>query len=54
MSEAPLRVPFNALRPGDSIDGPLVIEDPNSTVVILRGQTASIDKHKNILIEEKG
>lgn len=45
---------INALRPGDSIDGPLVIEDPNSTVVILRGQTASIDKHKNILIEEKG
>jgi N-methylhydantoinase A len=43
---------IDTLRPGDSLEGPVVIEDPNSTVVILRGQTATVDKYKNILIEE--
>lgn len=39
------------IRPGDCFDGPAVVEDPRSTVVILKGQTASVDQFKNILIE---
>jgi N-methylhydantoinase A len=43
---------IESLRPGDSIIGPTVIEDPRSTVVILPGQAASVDTYRNILIEE--
>lgn len=43
---------IDSLRPGDSFEGPAIVEDPRSTIVILSGQQASVDKLKNILIEE--
>lgn len=43
---------IESLRPGDTMTGPLVIEDPNSTVVVLADQRATVDIYKNILIEE--
>ena len=43
---------IDALFPCDTLKGPVVIEDPNSTIVILRGQTAAVDTYKNILIED--
>ena len=39
------------LRAGDSIMGPAVIEDPRSTVVVLPGQSASVDRLRNIHVE---
>lgn len=44
---------IDSLRPGDTFTGPAVVEDPNSTVVILPGQSASVDAYKNILIEDQ-
>lgn len=43
---------IDSIRPGDIFEGPAVVEDPRSTIVILGGQRASVDKFKNILIEE--
>lgn len=40
------------LCPGDRLGGPLVIEDPNSTIIVLSRQTATVDTYKNILIED--
>ncbi len=42
-----------SLRPGDVIAGPAVIEDPRATTVVLAGQQASVDKFRNLLIEER-
>jgi N-methylhydantoinase A len=39
------------LRSGDAISGPAVIEDPRSTVVVLPGQRASVDRLRNIHVE---
>jgi N-methylhydantoinase A len=38
------------LRPGTRIDGPAVIEQVDSTTVILRGQTAVVDAYRNIIV----
>lgn len=43
---------IESLRSGDTINGPTVIEDPRSTVVVLPGQKATIDRLRNILVEE--
>jgi N-methylhydantoinase A len=40
------------LRPNDRLSGPAVIEDPRSTVVILPGQSATIDHLRNVVIAE--
>lgn len=42
---------IDSIRPGDEFEGPAVVEDPRSTFVILKGQKASVDKFKNILVE---
>ncbi len=40
-----------ALRAGDEIEGPCVIEDPRSTIVVMPGQTAAVDRFRNLTIE---
>jgi N-methylhydantoinase A len=40
------------LKPGNRIDGPAIVEDPNSTILVLPQQTASIDQFRNVFIEE--
>lgn len=45
---------IQSLMPGDTMMGPLVIEDSNSTVVVLDDQRATVDGYKNILIEDIG
>ncbi len=39
---------------GDRFTGPTVIEDPRSTIVIRPGQKASVDKFRNVLLENAG
>ena len=43
-----------ALRAGDAIDGPCVIEDPRSTIVVMPGQMATVDRFRNLTIEAAG
>jgi len=40
-----------ALRAADVLEGPAVIEDPRSTIVVLPGQRASVDRLRNIRLE---
>ena len=40
-----------ALRAGDEIVGPCVIEDPRSTIVVMPGQTATADRFRNLTVE---
>ncbi len=39
------------LRPGAFIEGPAVIEEATSTIVLYRGQTARVDRHLNIEVD---
>ncbi len=41
------------LLEGDIIDGPSVVEDPRSTIVIMPEQFASVDMYRNVIIENK-
>lgn len=45
---------IDRLRPRNQISGPGIIEDPNSTIVVLPGQTARIDAFRNVFVEEEG
>ena len=40
-----------ALRAEDEISGPCVVEDPRSTIVVMPGQTATVDRFRNLTIE---
>ena len=40
-----------ALRADDEIAGPCVIEDPRSTIVVMPGQIATVDRFRNLMIE---
>ncbi len=40
-----------ALRPGDGIVGPALIEERESTCVIGAGDTATVDDHSNLIVE---
>ena len=40
-----------ALRADDVIVGPCVIEDPRSTIVVMPGQSATVDRFRNLTIE---
>ena len=40
-----------ALRAGDEFDGPCVIEDPRSTIVVMPGQMATVDRFRNLTVE---
>ena len=39
------------LRADDEIAGPCVIEDPRSTIVVMPGQTATVDRFRNLTVE---
>jgi len=41
------------LRPGHAVTGPAIIEQMDSTTLVLPGQTASVDAYMNLLIEER-
>jgi N-methylhydantoinase A len=41
-----------ALRPGDRLAGPCIIEEPATTVLVLPGQSVTIDRLANLVIEE--
>lgn len=41
-----------SLSPGDQIDGPAIVEQMDSTTLILPGQRAVTDAYANIIIEE--
>ena len=38
---------------GTTIDGPMIIEDPTSTVLVLQSQKMQVDKYGNIIIVRK-
>ena len=40
-----------ALRAGDEIAGPCIVEDPRSTIVVMPGQTATVDRFRSLTIE---
>ena len=40
-----------ALRADDAVAGPCVIEDPRSTIVVMPGQSAAVDRFRNLSIE---
>ena len=40
-----------ALRADDEIAGPCVVEDPRSTIVVMPGQRATVDRFRNLTIE---
>jgi N-methylhydantoinase A len=42
------------LSPRFKIDGPAIIEDPTSTVLVLDTQKVSVDKYGNVIISERG
>lgn len=41
------------LRAGDVLNSPAIVEQMDSTTLILPGQTAVVDRHENIIIEEE-
>lgn len=41
------------LSPGDQIDGPILVEEPESTTVLPPGFTLRIDNHLNLIIEPR-
>lgn len=42
------------LRPGDTIDGPAVIEQLDSTTVVWQGQSARVDAYRNLIVQVHG
>lgn len=44
----------DALAPGNRIEGPAIIEQMDSTTLVLPGMTATVDAFENILLEERG
>ena len=40
-----------ALRADDEIAGPCIIEDPRSTIVVMPGQVATVDRFRNLAID---
>ena len=40
-----------ALRADDELVGPCIIEDPRSTIVVMPGQSAAVDRFRNLTIE---
>jgi N-methylhydantoinase A len=41
------------LVPGDSFDGPAIVEEPSSTILVHEGQQLSIDDYGNVVIEAR-
>src|SRR5205085_6899017 len=42
------------LQPGNRIDGPAIVQVPDTTIVIHPGQAARIDPYGNVLIDLNG
>jgi N-methylhydantoinase A len=42
------------LAPDSILEGPAVIEEKTSTIILYRGQTARVDNHLNIAVEVRG
>jgi N-methylhydantoinase A len=42
------------LEAGDRLAGPCIVEEPATTVLVLPGQSVSVDDLANLLIEEDG
>ena len=40
-----------ALRPGDALDGPTIVEQLDTTTIIAPGATARVDEHANLVIK---
>jgi N-methylhydantoinase A len=41
-----------SLQAGDRLDGPWIVEEPATTVLILPGQSVTVDELSNLVIEE--
>ena len=39
---------------GSSVEGPAILEDPTATIIVIGGQTASVDRYGNISIRRVG
>ena len=42
------------LRPGERLDGPAIVEEIDSTTLVLQGQTATVDASASLIITEHG
>ena len=51
---AGVAAPRASLRPGDSIDGPAILDDPTSTTYVPRGWRAASDKNDNLIMQRSG
>jgi len=40
------------LRPGDVLEGPAIVEELDSTTLVLEGQTALVDESTSIVLTE--
>ncbi|MBV9131537.1 MAG: hypothetical protein JO318_02505, partial [Chloroflexi bacterium] len=43
-----------SLRPGDTLEGPAIVEEFGSTTVVFPSQTARVDEFGNLLLERSG
>ena len=41
---------WTSLVPGERIEGPAIIEGPDSTVVVLPDRVASVDQWRNVVL----
>ena len=42
------------LNPGDTVEGPVVIQQLDSTTLVLPGQRASVDSYRNLILDRSG
>jgi N-methylhydantoinase A len=42
---------MDRLRPGNNIAGPAVVESPATSLLLHPGQTATVDRHRNLLVK---
>ncbi len=40
----------DALKPGQTVEGPAIIDAPDSTMLVHPGQSARMDEHRNITL----
>ena len=41
------------LEPGSTVDGPAIVEEHESTVLVPPGSVASVDRHRNLVIDPR-
>jgi N-methylhydantoinase A len=42
----------DSLRPGDRLEGPAIVEEIDSTTLVLQGQSALVDQSTSLIITE--